>query len=40
MYRTPVILALDETLAHMRENVYFDYDKENPRTVIELEEIA
>ncbi len=31
MYRTPVILALDETLAHMRENVYFDYDKENPQ---------
>lgn len=38
MYRTPVILALDETLAHMRENVYFDYDKENPRIIERLKE--
>lgn len=38
MYRTPVILALDETLAHMRENVYFDYDKENPKIVERLKE--
>lgn len=38
IYRTPVILALDETLAHMRENVYFDYDKENPKIVERLKE--
>ncbi|PNR97051.1 2-oxoacid:acceptor oxidoreductase subunit alpha [Petrotoga sp. 9PWA.NaAc.5.4] len=38
IYRTPVILAMDETLAHMRENVYIDYEKENPKVVERLKE--
>jgi len=38
-FRTPVILVLDETLAHMRENVYFDYEKENPQIVERLKEV-
>ena len=42
-YRTPVILLMDETLGHMRESFYIDYEDEYPEVIerikdVELEE--
>ncbi|HOO74894.1 MAG TPA: 2-oxoacid:acceptor oxidoreductase subunit alpha [Tepiditoga sp.] len=32
-YRTPVILMMDETLGHMRESFYLDYEDEFPENI-------
>jgi 2-oxoglutarate ferredoxin oxidoreductase subunit alpha len=33
IYRTPVILLMDETLGHMRESVYLEYEDEFPEQI-------
>jgi 2-oxoglutarate ferredoxin oxidoreductase subunit alpha len=37
-YRTPVVLLMDETLGHMRESFYLDYEDEYPENIERIKE--
>lgn len=38
-YRTPVVLLMDETLGHMRESFYIDYEDEYPEVIERIKDV-